>query len=106
MLATRYEYKPAASWKIVTKPSDGSVYIESTARGTCVAPFVQMTPSGSTLLGPINQGWILEKAGSKYVRLMSTDTYTYVSSFTGRCDLQAAKSYKRGTALKFRLTPI
>jgi len=106
LLATRYEYKPAASWKIVTKPSDGSVYIESTARGTCVAPFVQMTPSGSTLLGPINQGWILEKAGSKYVRLMSTDTYTYVSSFTGRCDLQAAKSYKRGTALKFRLTPI
>ncbi len=104
LLATRYKYKPAASWKIVTKPSDGSIYIESIARGMCVAPFVQMTPLGSTLLGPINQGWILEKAGSKYVRLLSADTYTYVSSFTGRCDLQSAKSNKRGTALKFKLS--
>ncbi len=103
LLASRYKYKPAATWKIVTKPSGGSVYIESTARNTCVAPFVQMTPSGSTLLGPINQGWILEEAGQKYVKLLSADTYIYVSSFTGRCDLQAAKSFKRGTTLKFRL---
>lgn len=104
LLAAKHKYKPAAMWKLVTKPSDGTAYIESIARETCVAPFIQMTSTGSALLGAINQGWILEKHGSKYVKLLNSDTYTYLSSYTSRCSLQSAQGgSRRGTVLKFRM---
>lgn len=101
--SSKTRMKSAALWKIATKPSDKTVYLESTARSTCVSPFIQMLSTGSTSLGPINQGWILEKYGSKYVRLLNADTYKYMSTFTKRCSLKASPTSSSGTQLKFRI---
>ena len=98
------KYHKAALWKVVTKPSDNTVYLESAARTTCVSPFVQMTGRGSTTLGPINQGWILEKAGSKYVRLVNANTYQYMKTFTKNCGLKSNAAWDTdGAAIKFRI---
>lgn len=97
-----YIFKSPSLWKIVTKPSDQTVYLQSVPRDACVNTFVQSTKSQTTILGPINEGWVMENVSpqSNYVHLLSTKSYQYLSA--GKNCKPSSKARNR-TRLKFQI---
>lgn len=95
-----YRYRSASLWKIVRKQSDQTMYLQSVPRDVCVDTFIQSTKSKTTMLGPINEGWKLEKVSpqSKYVYLLSSKSYEYIS--VGK-NCKPSDKAKNRTRLKF-----
>ena len=100
----KYAFKSPSLWKLVTKPSDQTIYIQSVPRDACVNTFVQSSKSQTTVLGPIHEGWVFEKVSpqSDYVYLRSSKSYQYISA--GKNCKPSRKARDR-TRLKFKLRP-
>lgn len=95
-------FKSPSLWKIVTKPSDQTMYLHSVPRDACINTFIQSSKSQTTQLGPINEGWVLEKVSpqSEYVFLRSSKSYQYISA--GK-NCKPSNISRNRTRLKFRI---
>ena len=99
------KYRAVRQWKIITKPSDETVYLQSTARETCVNNYVQSRMNSyASFLGPINEGWILEKVSprSRLLYMYSAETGKYLSASCKTSGSGSKKKKNKGTSRRLR----
>jgi trypsin len=112
LFGKKQKYMTVRNWKIITKPSDKTVYLQSTSRETCVNNYVQSRMNSyASFLGPINEGWMLQKVSprSRLVYIYSADTGEYLSASSQSCKIPSSRSKKKRSAmsrLKFSITRV